>query len=188
MTQNAGAADTAAANTSSAQGAQSFNAAQGDIGNYMSNVNSALAAGNPFESKDYLTQQNLQTSGAMNSTNDANDQALQSTAARTGTNTAALANEESAGARQGARDLTNYNAGRDTQNEGTWLNQQDKLLNDQAQGANQEANLYGTATSGRDSALSSATTAADSENQMWAGLGEGAMSGLSGGLGAAFGG
>ncbi len=55
-----------------------------DIGSYMSNVNSQLAAGNPYQSKSYLTNQNLQTSGAMNSTNDAAQQQLRDTALRTG--------------------------------------------------------------------------------------------------------
>lgn len=188
MTQDASDPDKAAANTSTQEGAQSFGAASGDIGEYMSNVNSALAAGNPFESKDYLTQQNLQTSGAMNSQNDAEKEALDRGVATTGTNSAAIANTEASSARQGQRDLTQYDAGRDTSNENTWLNQQDKLLGDENAGAQDEAGLYGTATSGRDSALSSLTTADDAENQMWAGLGESAMSGLSGGLGSAFGG
>lgn len=188
MTQDASDQDKAAANTSTEEGAQSFGAASGDIGDYMSNVNSALAAGNPFESKDYLTQQNLETSGALHSEDDAAKEALEQGVAHTGTNTAAIANTEAAAARTGQRDLTQYDAGRDTQNENTWLTQQDKLLNDENAGAEDEAGLYGTATSGRDSALSSLTTADDAENQMWAGLGEGAMSGLASGLGSAFGG
>lgn len=187
MTQDASTPDKQAADTSSSDAAGALGSYQGDIGDYMSNVNSAIAAGNPFQSKDYLTQQNLTTSGAMNSENDAAKEQLQQTAARTGTNTAALANEEASTARQGQRDLTNYNATRDTENENTWLNQQDKLMGDQLAGANSEAGIYGTATGGRDSALSSMTQADDAENQMWAGLGESAMSGLSGGLGAAFG-
>lgn len=166
MTQDASGPDKAAADTEGADAAQSFGAAQGDIGNYLSNVNSALAAGNPFESKDYLTQQNLATSGAMHSTNDAADQALQQTAARTGTNTAALAGEEGDVARTGQRDLTNYNAARDTANEGTWLNQQDKLLGDEGTGAGEEGNLYATGAGAQAKNLSSYTTGADAYNQL----------------------
>lgn len=153
-----------AATTDAADAASSYGAASGDIGQYMSNVNSALSAGNPFEAKDYLTQQNLQTSGAMNAENDAEKQALGSTVARTGTNTAALANTVASGARQGQRDLTQYNAGRDTSNENTWLNQQDKLLNDQARGASEEAGLYGTALNGQNNSLSTAAKLAEDEN------------------------
>jgi hypothetical protein len=131
----------------------------------MSNVNSALAAGNPFESKAYLTQQNLATSGAMNSENDAAKQALESGVARTGTNSAALPNEEASIARQGQRDLTNYNATRDTQNENTWLNQQDKLLQDEQAGANSEAGIYGTSLGAQSSDLSSMTQADDAEQK-----------------------
>jgi hypothetical protein len=170
MTQDASDPDKAAANQSSAEGTQSFNAAQGDIGDYLSNVNSAIAAGNPYESKDYLTQQNLATSGAMHSEDDAAKEALQRTAASSGTNTAALANEEAETARAGQRDLTNYNATRDTQNEQAWQGERQGLLQDQNAGAQDEAGLYGTATSGRDSALSSLTSADDAENAMWSGL------------------
>lgn len=166
MTQDASGPDKAAADTEGQNAAESFGAAQGDVGNYLSNVNSALAAGNPFESKDYLTQQNLATSGAMNSEKDAADQALQQTAARTGTNTAALANEEGNIARTGQRDLTNYNATRDTANEGTWLNQQDKLLGDEATGAGEEAGLYGTSVGGQSADLGSLTKADSAYNEL----------------------
>lgn len=188
MTQDASGPDKQAADTSSSDASGSLGAYQGDISDYMSNVNSAIAAGNPYESKDYLTKQNLETSGAMNSEKDAADQALNTTAARTGTNTAALAGEEADIARTGERDLTGYNAGRDTANAHDWESEKQGLMGDQLAGANSEAGVYGTATGGRDSALSSMTQADDAENQMWAGLGESAMSGLSGGLGAAFGG
>jgi hypothetical protein len=156
--------DNAAATTDATNAASSYSTASGDIGNYMSNVNSALSAGNPFESKDYLTQQNLETSGDMNSQNDAAQQQEQSTVARTGTNSAALPAEIAEQRRQGQRDLTQYNAGRDTANENTWLNQQDKLLGDQATGAGLESNLYSTSLNGQDSNLGYATNAADAEN------------------------
>ena len=158
----AGVANAAAA-TDASNAASSFGAASGDIGTYLSNVNSQLAAGNPFESKDYLTHQNLETSGAMNSANDAEKAALGQTVARTGTNSAALANTVASSARQGQRDLTQYNAGRDTANENTWLNQQDKLLGDEATGSSQEAGLYGTSLSGQDSTLGTAQQGADEE-------------------------
>jgi hypothetical protein len=151
----------------------------------MSNVNSALAAGNPFESKAYLTQQNLATSGAMNSANDAEKQALESGVARTGTNTAALANTEASSARQGQRDLTSYNAARDTQNENTWLNQQDKLLGDQQAGANSEASIYGSSLGAQSSDLSSMTQADDAEQQAELALAGDAI-GAGGAVGAAF--
>ena len=155
----------AAAATDASNAASSFGAASGDIGTYLSNVNSTLAAGNPFESKDYLTQQNLETSGAMNSENDAEKAALGNTVARTGTNSAALANTVASSARQGQRDLTQYNAGRDTANENTWLQQQDKLLGDEATGSSEEAGLYGTSLSGQDSTLGTAQQGADAEEE-----------------------
>jgi hypothetical protein len=166
LTQDASGPDQAAANTDASNAAESFGAAQGDLGDYMSNVNSALAAGNPFESKDYLTQQNLATSGAMNSANSAEKEALDQGVARTGTNSAAIAGTEASSARQGQRDLTNFNANRDTQNETTWLGQQDKLLGDQQAGAQTEAGLYSSGVSGQAENLKSMTTADDAYNQL----------------------
>ena len=166
---NAAGSQAAIANNSASVDAgnasSSFGAASGDIGTYLSNVNSTLAAGNPFESKSYLTNQNLETSGAMNSANDSEKAALGQTVAKTGTNSAALANTVASSARQGQRDLTQYNAGRDTANENTWLNQQDKLLGDEATGSAQEAGLYGTSVSGQDSTLGTAQQGADVEEE-----------------------
>lgn len=153
----------AAAGVDAGNAASSFGAASGDIGTYLSNVNSTLAAGNPFKAKDYLTNQNLETSGAMNSANDAEKAALGQQVARTGTNSAALANTVASSARQGQRDLTQYNAGRDTSNENTWLQQQDKLLGDEATGSSQEAGLYGTSIGGQDSTLGTAQTGEDAQ-------------------------
>lgn len=151
------------ATTDAGNASTAFGSAQGDLAGYMSNVNSALAKGNPFEAKDYLTQQNLQTSGSMNSQNDTAQQQEQATVARTGTNSAALPAEIAEQRRAGQRDLTDYTAGRDTANETTWLGQQDKLFNDQARGASEEAGLYGTALGGQDSKLSTAQTGMDAQ-------------------------
>lgn len=184
MTNDASGVDEAAAQTNEGTAANALGAYQGDISEYMGNVNSALAAGNPFESKDYLTQQNLETSGAMNSANNAEDAKLGQTVARTGTNSAALANEEGSSAREGQRDLTQYNAGRDTQNGNTWLNEQQNLFKDQAAGASSEAGVYGTSTGAQSSDLSSMTQADDAEDQMWAGLAQAAATGAGAAAGA----
>ena len=186
MSNSAGHDATSAANTDASNAAQSLGAYQGDIGNYMSNVNSALSAGNPFESKDYLTQQNLATSGAMNSENDAAKADQEQTTARTGTNSAALAGEAGAQGRQGQRDLTNYNATRDTQNENSWLQQQDQLMGDQISGANSEAGVMGTQLGGQNTNLKTAEDAQQAQDAMWAQLGGDAMKGLGTGLGGAF--
>lgn len=162
---NQAAVANSAADTDATNAGAAYGQAQGDIGNYLSNVNSALAAGNPFESKDYLTQQNLETSGAMNSEDDAAKQQEQATVARTGTNSAALSNDVAENARAGQRDLTQYNAGRDTSNENTWLNQQDKLLGDEATGSSEEAGLYGTSVGAQDSTLNTAQQGEDEQEQ-----------------------
>ena len=177
MTNNASGVDETAANSNEDHATQALGAYNGDMADYMSNVNSQIAAGNPFESKDYKTEQNLATSGAMNAEDTAEKQAEGSEVARTGTNSAALAGTEAEAARTGQRDLTNYNATRDTQNEDTWLQDKQNLTKDQLEGANSEAGVYGTSTSGQSSDLGSMTQADDAENQMWASLGAGAATG-----------
>lgn len=146
---------------------QQLGSADSAIAGYLGNVNSQLASGNPYESKDYLTQQNLTTSGAMNSENDAAKEAEGETVARTGTNSAALANEEAEGARQGERDMTDYNATRDTANLHDWEAQKEGLTRDQLAGASEYGALYGTSQGAANSALGDYTTAQDAEDKEW---------------------
>lgn len=187
MSNDAGNDAKAAANQNSTDAQASLGQADAGLAGYMSNVNSQLAAGNPYESKAYLENQNLATSGAMNSENDAADQALQQTVASTGGSSAALANTEAEAARQGQRDLTNYNATRDTQNEDKWLNEQQQLDRDQLAGASEEGSLYSTALGGQTSDLKTEEEAQAAQDQMWGGIVGSAMTGAGAGLGAAFG-
>jgi len=182
MSNDASTADLAASKTDAANASGALGGAQGDIADYMSNVNSQLAAGNPYLAKSYLENQNLETSGAMNSEKDSADQALNSEVARTGTNSAALAGTEAEAGRQGERDLTNYTAGRDTANADKWEQEKQALTKDQLAGGEAEAGLYGTSLGGQNSTLGSYTTAADAEDQMWASLAGSALGGA--GLGA----
>lgn len=186
MTNSNEGTDNAAASQDSTNAQASLGGADADLADYMENVNAQQSAGNPYESKQYLEEQNLATSGAMNSEKGATDEALGHTVATTGTNSAALADTEAEAGRQGARDLTQYTAGRDTSNEDKWLQDQQSLNRDQLAGAQEEGSLYSTATSGQDSTLSSATSAGNAEDEEWAQLGQGAMTGLGSGLGGAF--
>ncbi len=139
-----------------------------DMGNYMSNVNGAIAEGNPYLSKSYLTNQNIQTSGAMNSAKTAAAQETRDAALRTGTNTAAVQASRDANAQALARQQTQYNAQRDTENEDKWLQLQNQLRGQQLAGANSEAGVYGTSTSGRGNALSNLQSGQNAEDQLWA--------------------
>lgn len=170
MSNDAGHDASAAAkqNGSDSQGA--LHAADAGLADYMSNVNSTLAAGNPYESKDYLEKQNVETSGAMNSENDAADQALQQTVARTGGSSAALAATEAEGARAGQRDLTNYNATRDTQNMDKWQGEKQGLMKDQLEGATEEGDLYRTGVGGQSSDLKTEEDAQAAQDAMWSSL------------------
>lgn len=186
MSNDATGADKAAADQNGADAQKTLGDANSGIADYMSNVNSRLAAGNPYESEDYLKKQNLETSGAMNSEKGALDEELGSTVARTGTNSAAIAATEADAARQGQRDLTGYNAGRDTANTDKWEQEKEGLTRDQLAGADAEGKLYGTATGAQSSNLNAYTTAEDAQDQMWAQLGEAAMTGAGAGLGGAY--
>jgi hypothetical protein len=156
------------------------------IGSYMSNVNADLAAGNPYQSKAYLQNQNLQTSGAMNSANTREGQQLRDTARRAGTNTAALGNTMASSAREGQRDLTQYNAQRDTGNEDKWLQYKSGLERGQLAGAGSEAGVFGTEMGGANNSLNALTSRENNVDDMWANLGTGAMQGAGAGLTAAF--
>lgn len=145
---------------------------QGDINNYNSNVNSQIAQGNPYQSKSYLTNQNIATSGAANAADTAGNQAVRDTALRTGENSAAVAATQADNARQSQQTVTNYNATRDTANTDKWESDQQNLDQDQLAGANSEAGMFGTATTGRDSSLSDLTSIQNSQDALWqAGIG-----------------
>lgn len=155
-----------------------------DISGYMSNVNGAIAAGNPYESQSYLTNRNIATSGAMNSADTAANAATRDAALRTGTNTAAVAAERSQNSQNSQRQLTNYNATSDTQNEDKWIADQQSLRQDQLAGASSEAGVYGTSVSGNSDALNNLQSGQNAEDQEWAQLGSAAL-GAGGAAGAA---
>lgn len=186
MSRDAAATDKAAAGTDAGTAAGALGSYNSDIGSFMGNVNSAIASGNPYESEDYLRKQNLETSGAMNSANASAKEGLGRDVQSTGENGASIAHTLADTARTGQRDLTAYNAGRDTSNEDKWLNQEEGLRRDQLAGANSEADIYGHATGAQNGALNAFTTASDAEDQMWASLAGSAMGGAGTGLGLAF--
>lgn len=150
----------------------SANNYQSDINNFNSNVNSQIAQGNPYQSKAYLQNQNLMTSGAANAANTKANQQVRDTALRTGSNTAAVAATQAENARAGQRQVTDYNATRDTANLDKWEADQQDLTKDQLAGANSEAGMFGTTTAARDSALGDLTTIQGQQDALWqAGIG-----------------
>jgi hypothetical protein len=184
MSNNAGSLDEAAANQNNDRATQALGQYGSDMDTYTSNINSAIAAGNPYLSKDYKTNQNLETSGALHSANDAAQAKIADTVNRTGTNSAAVANEVASSGRDAARDMTAYNASRDTANQDKWLQERDNLYRDQLAGANSEAGVYGTSLGANTSDLKSMTDAKDAESEMWAQLGEAGIKGAGTALGA----
>lgn len=143
-----------------------------DIGSFTSNVNSQIAAGNPYESKPYKTEQNITTSGAMKAANTKANQQVRDASLRTGTNTAAVAAQRAENARAGQRQTDQFNAATDTANEDKWLQQQNELTKDQLAGAQSEAGVYGTSVAGRSGAVSNLTDLQKSDDALWqAGIG-----------------
>lgn len=145
---------------------------QSDINNYNSNVNSQIAQGNPYQSRAYLQNQNLQTSGAMNAANTKANQQVRDTALRTGTNTAAVAAQQAENARAGQRQVTDYNAARDTANTDKWEQDQQRLNEQQLAGANSEEGMFGSNVSGRNNSLDNLTNLQAQQDALWqAGIG-----------------
>lgn len=138
-----------------------------DIGTFTSNVNSQIAAGNPYESQPYKTEQNITTSGAMNSANTAANAATRDAALRTGTNTAAVSAQRAENARAGQRQSDQFNAATDTSNEDKWLQQQNTLTNQQLQGAQSEAGIYGSSIGGSNAAIGNLTSLQGQDDALW---------------------
>jgi hypothetical protein len=187
MSSNGGVGDATSQNTMAQTNAkQDQGAYNSDMDMYMSNVNSQLAAGNPFQTTAYKTDQNLTTSAAQHSTNDAAAQNLRATALRTGQNANAIPGAVAQNAQQGQMTTDAYDASRDTANEDTWLKQQDQLTNDQLAGANSENSNEGEQIGEADATSGQLIQQQEDEDNMWAGLGETAMKGAGAGLTAAF--
>lgn len=142
------------------------------IAGYNNNVDGLLAKGNPYQSTEYLTNQNKLTSGAMNSQNTASAAAERGAALRTGTNTAAVSAQRSANSLSGQRQIDNYNASRDTQNQDKYLQWQQGLLQDKLAGANSQQNMFSTESGGRSNANTNLVNLNQQQNALWeAGIG-----------------
>jgi hypothetical protein len=164
-------------------GVGSYNA---DLGSYMSNVNSSLAAGNPYQSTAYKTSQNLETSGAMNAADTAATAATRGAALRTGENAAATSAASSENALAAQRTQDTYDATRDTANDQAWEQEKQNLMGDQLAGANSQEQANANYGQQRSSATQGLLTQQEQEDQMWAQLGETAMTGAGKGLTAAY--
>ena len=130
-----------------------------------SNVNASLAAGNPYQTQQYKTNQNLQTSGAMHATNDAATEQNQQAALRTGQNAAAVPAQSAQNQRNAQQTMDTYNAGRDTANEQAWQGEKGQLLGDQIQLSGQAAGAAGAAAGARNTANANLTNAQQLNSQ-----------------------
>lgn len=153
---------------------------QQQYGTATSNVNATLAAGNPYQSKDYKTNQNLETSGAMHSTNDAATEANNEAALRTGQNGAVGPAASAQNARNAQQTLDTYNAGRDTANEHAWQGEKAGLLGEEGSLAGQAGSVAGAAAGARNTGDENLTRAQQYNNLddwKWINYGTGAAAG-----------
>jgi hypothetical protein len=179
------AADTAATDASN----QYSNYATSALNNYNSQATAASddisnleGQGNPYQSKSYLQNQNIQTSAAMDATNTAAKQQLNDDALRTGTNTASLGRTISSNARAGQRTMDAYNAGQSAQNEDKYLSLQQGLIGDRQNLANSEAGVLGTTSGAQTNADGQLVTLQGQNDQMWGNV----IGGAAGAVGSVF--
>ncbi len=151
---------------------------------------SSLEGNNPYTSQAYQQNQNILTSGAMNSQDTAAKQQLNNAALQTGTNTASLGRTIASNARAGQRTMDDFNAQTATNNVDKSVALQQGLIGDRQGLASTDAGLYGTSISGQGNALNNLTTLNGQNDQMWGniigGVTGAAGSALTGGLSGAF--
>lgn len=153
-----------------------------DQGKANADINSLEGEGDPYKSKDYLQNQNILTSGAMNSTNTAAKTQLNDTALRTGTNTASLGRTIASNARAGQRTMDDYNATTATGNVDKSVALQQGLIGARQGAANSEAGVFNS-SSGRQVDSNGQLVQLNGQNQqMWGNI----IGGVAGGAGAAF--
>lgn len=161
--------------------------AKSALNNYNSEVSAAnndvssLEGSNPYTSKSYLTNQNIQTSAAMNANNTAAKQQLNDAALRTGTNTAALGRTVASNARAGQRTMDQYNANQSNENTDKYLQLQQGLIGDRTNLANSQAGMYGSSAGQQTAANGQLVSLQQSEDQMWGNM----VAGVAAGAGAA---
>lgn len=181
---SASGADSAANGQYQAWEKAALNNYNNSMAGYNDSLDAMSAGGDPYTSKSFLTNQNILTSGAMHANNMKAKQQMQDTALRTGDNTAAINDTIAENARSGQRLQDQYNAQAANDNEDKYLQYEQALLRDRLAGADSEAGLFSTDTSGRDAALADLTNADDAEMGMWGNI----IGGAAAGAGSAFGG
>lgn len=148
-----------------------------------SNDISKLEGQNPYTSKSYLTNQNVQTSGAMNASNTAAKQQLNDAALRTGTNTASLGRTVASNARAGQRQMDIHNADQTSANVDKNLQLQEGVIGARQNLANSEAGVFGTSAGNQTNANGQLVQEDQMNQQMWGNI----IAGVAGGAGAAAG-
>jgi hypothetical protein len=178
------AADTAATNANTQYAGAStsaLNNANADAAKGNADI-SSLEASNPYTSKSYIQNQNLQTSAAMNSQDMAAKQQLDGAALRTGTNTAALGRTIASNDAAGQRSMDAYNAGTATQNVDKTTALQQGLIQDRNAQAGTQAGLYGTSANGQNNAETQLTNLQGQNTAMWGNI----IGGAAGAAGSVF--
>lgn len=153
---------------------------QQQYGTATSNVNATLAAGSPYQTQQYKTNQNLETSAAMHATGDAATEQNREAALRTGQNAAAVPAQSGINQRNAQQEMDRYNAARDTSNEQAWQGEKTQLLGEEGNLAGQAGSVAGAAAGARNSAdenLERAQQANNEDDWKWINYGTGALQG-----------
>lgn len=161
---------------------QALNNANREAASADDDISSLEGQGNPYQSKSYLTNQNLLTSGAMNSTNTAAKQQLNDAALRTGTNTASLGRTISSNARAGQRQMDQSNAQTAAGNQDKYLALQQNIVGMRQNQAQTQAGIMGTAAGAQGNANGQLVTLNGQNQQMWGQI----IAGAAGAAGSAF--
>lgn len=148
-----------------------FTGTQNDIGDYKNQLAKFVSA-NPYtKGSEYDQTINTGLANASDAGSNSLKGALQSQTLRTGQNSAANAATAAEGARQNTRDLSSALAGAQQQRIQSEAGYNQQALGATAEPINAESGLYGTATGGANSALSTQAGAAKTPG-FWDTLGD----------------
>jgi hypothetical protein len=140
---------------------------QSGLNNFNSQVSKMDGMGNPYESKDYLTNQNKLVSGGMHATNDTAAQQMRDAANRTGTNSAALDATISSNARNAQITANTMQAQQASADQDKYLAWEQNLAQDKLAGTQAAGSMYSTDASGRTAALGNLQSGQNASMDMW---------------------
>ncbi len=162
---------------------QFANMEENQTNEYNTDLNKLIAQGNPWANPTYKENENILTSGAAGSANDAAKQQIaDAVKASGGQNSAAYGATVADLSRQRSQQQTQATAGQNQSDYNNWINYQQWLQNAVLAPVTGENAAFSTATSGDTGALNAQNQANQIGDQMWSSI----IGGVTSGLGSAF--